>query len=417
MKTALLLLSLLFATAPAGFAADQRNAPGRSQQEPLDETEFTLHRFTPQHVDTMALLRTLGSLYGRQLSFGDRSVQNLTMLNEDLLIYETTAQMERINLAILQLDRAVETPVEVKEPIKKPSVSADVMELSSFTPRYFALHDFYGLADDLYGRNIRVDDDLHENMRMLSNNSIVLYEEKSKMAGLVHNLEILDKSQAPKEGEVQYLVVKEYHPKNLSANGLLRGMQSFQATVSDPTSQLGARANNITLVSESGVLILRDTQERVDAIWAALESLDKPAPQVMFTCYVVQGTTEENVTSVDPELHQQLMQVLPYKNFELKSIGLMRGAAVPGAKLQLDMESFDAALQYKLRMQVGAYDVKGGALNLEECRFSTFHQQQGNRDLFSTSTTVYRDEYAVLGVTGAVPLFLVVQIHPVKASK
>ena len=237
------------------------------------------------------------------------------------------------------------------------------------------------------------------------------------MVGLVHNLEILDKSQAPKDGELHYLVVKEYHPKNLSARGLMKGMQPFQVAVTDPTSRNGSRANNITLVDESGVLILRDTQERVDVIWAALERLDQPAPQVMFTCYVVQGSTDEQATSVDPELHQQLMQILPYKNFELKAIGLMRGAAVAGAKMQLDMESPDASLQYKLRMQVGAFDIEAGALNLEECRFSTFDQQQGNRDLFSTSTTVYRDEYAVLGVTGAVPLFLVVQIHPVKPGK
>ncbi len=416
MRTVLLILCLLFsAAAPSVLVAQE-------ETQQLNETDFTLTRYTPINVDANALLRTVASLYGRQLSFADRRIQNLTILNDDLVIYETEARSKLILDAIKKLDRDIEPPGIVEEAINK-TLTADDMELASFSPKYFTVHDFYGLAEDLYGRQIMVEDGWHQNMRLLmNNNKIVLYEEKIEMPRLLQRLRGLDNSQKPEEDGGVTMMTVEYKPRHVSARGLLKGVQAFQTGISaGPNVQRTAgprqMASNITLAEESGVIVVRDYPDAVEEILAALKRLDQPAPQVMLTCYVVQGSEEAQGRQADLELQKQLKQMLPFNSYELKALGLMRGTALAGTKLTIDMEGNGEAYSgFNLRMMVGAYDETSGALNLEECRFSMTTHERGNRELFSTATTIFKGEYAVLGVTGADPIFLVVQVHPIQAK-
>ena len=64
----------------------------------------------------------------------------------------------------------------------------------------------------------------------------------------------------------------------------------------------------------------------------------------------------------------QLKQILPFDAFESKALGLLRGAAQAGTKLQLEMDGpAETGIGFNLRMMVGAFDEETGALNLEEC--------------------------------------------------
>lgn len=411
MRTALLILSLLFVSAAPSVATAQEEV------EALNESDFVLTRYTPVNVDAGALLRAIDSLYGRKLDFNDRKIDNLTILNSDLVIYETQARTKLIDQAIKQLDRAVEVPEGTIDSIITKTLTADDMELVSFSPKYFQVHDFYSLAQDLYGRELMVGDNWHQNLRMLSNNNIVIYEEKAEMPLIMSKLKALDNSQAPEENGETALMTVEYKPRHVSASGLMRGIQAFNSGVRT-SRHTNSLQNNITLAPESGVIVIRDFPSQVEEIMATLERLDQPAPQVMVTCYVVHGVSTGDTligTPAEQKLQDQLKQILPFDMFELKALGLLRGTALAGTKLQLEMEGpAETGVGFNLRMMVGAYDDKTGALNLDECRFSTSTPERGQRELFSTATTVYQGEYAVLGVTGADPLFLVVQVHPIK---
>ena len=100
MRTALIILSLLFVTTAPGVATAQEEV------QALNETDFVLTRYTPVNVDAGALLRAIDSLYGRKLDFHDRKIDNLTILNRDLVIYETAARTELIDKAIKQMQAA-----------------------------------------------------------------------------------------------------------------------------------------------------------------------------------------------------------------------------------------------------------------------------------------------------------------------
>lgn len=415
MRTALLILSLLIVSATPTVVIAQEEA------QVLNESDFELTRYQPQHVDANALLRTIHSIYGRRLDFADRKVDNLTILNDDLVIYETAERTKLIYLAIEQLDRGVEVPPQEDEPQPSKEVTQDDMEFSSYSPKYFEVNDFYNLAADLYGRQILVGDSWHENFRMMiNNNKIVIYEEKAELPLLIHRLRALDNSQAPEENAGSVLTTAEYTPRHVSAKGLMRGIQSFQTSV--PQGRSGRSRNaNITLAEESGMIVIRDYPSEVEEILAALKRLDQPVPQVMLTCFVVHGVNQGESVHGKPaeqKLQDQLKQVLPFDFFELNALGLMRAAALAGTKLSLEMDNA-AKLEstYNLRMEIGAYDAKTGALSLEECTFSATTPETGGRGLFTTSTTIYKGEYAVLGVTGTDPIFLVLQVHPIDVKE
>ncbi|MBC8329394.1 MAG: hypothetical protein H8E31_11675, partial [Planctomycetes bacterium] len=136
--------------------------------------------------------------------------------------------------------------------------------------------------------------------------------------------------------------------------------------------------------------------------------------QVMVVCQVLRGLDHAADRPAAEALQAQLRQLLPHHSYAVEATGMLRGSAVAGNGLEIEMESFTmAATQFQLKMLVGSFDAESGALGLETCQFSITGPQTGRRNLFSTSTTIFRGEQAVLGVAGAEPLFLVVQIHPV----
>ena len=116
-------------------------------------------------------------------------------------------------------------------------------------------------------------------------------------------------------------------------------------------------------------------------------------------------------------MEQQLKQILPHKYYTVSGSGMLRTGVAAGTKLELfmDQHGTGSQWQYQLAMKIGSHDSEQGSLSLNECQLS-LEPIVGNasRALFRTSTTIYKGEYAVLGVTGAAPLFLVVQLMPIE---
>ena len=197
------------------------------------------------------------------------------------------------------------------------------------------------------------------------------------------------------------------------------GIQSFRSIVMESNQGSMTSIPNVSLMGERGLIVIRDYPERAQQIVDTLERIDQPIPQTMLVCQVIRGSNrepEDGDQMASEEVASQLTQILPHKYYTVSGAGMLRANVTAGAKLELFMDyTNSSAWQYHLRMRVGSYDAKQGALNLEDCELSNNHLMDGTRrPLFLTSTTIYSGEYAVIGVTGAEPLFLVVQLLPIQ---
>lgn len=380
------------------------------------ESDFTLHRYSPQWVDSEALVDTMLSLYGRVLEFEDRSVENLTMLDDSIVIYESEERMTRILNAIATLDSDSSEERFEDETI---SYNMEDMVIKSYHPINMESVPFFQLASELYGGDILVGHDWHSKLRYAQGRGIIVFEVEGEAQDLLKKLEDLDNTQsvAPESG----LVMMEYMPRFVSPEGLMEGVRSFQANVFDPYRNHQNGGMNIAIMYERGMIVVRDHQERAMEIMQALKHLDQPLPQTMLVCQVIQGSNDEpqgDAVRASQEIEQQLKQVLPHKYYTVSGSGMLRTGVAAGTKLELFMDKADSGAQwkYQLEMQIGSFDTEQGSLSLNACQLSLDSTAgQGSRDLFRTSTTIYSGEYAVLGVTGADPLFLVVQLVPIKA--
>lgn len=403
----LLVAFLVLATAAPSLAQEDN---GFSK-----ETDFTLHRYTPEWVDAHSLANAIETLYGRDLEFEDRSVPNLTLLEDFLIIYETDSRLQRILHAISTLDESAEEEW-MDEENQANRIDPNNMVIKSFQPTNLDYVEFYTLASELYERSILVGDDWHSNLRYAQNRGITIYEEAGEIDELLTRLTLLDESQEMEPN--QPLVVVEYQPRFVSPKGLMDGIQSFEAMVMDTSHSDRVSVRNISLMRERGLFVIRDIPQRAQQIIATLERLDQPEPQTMMICQVIRGSNQqpkEGETRASDEVAAQLKQILPHQYYTVSGTGMLRAGVSSKTTLELFMDQANHANeQYRLEMNIGSYDPEGGSMNLDTCELSTKHRSnQTSHTLFQTSTTIYNGEYAVLGVTGAEPLFLVVQLLPI----
>ncbi|MCP4093344.1 MAG: hypothetical protein GY747_07835 [Planctomycetes bacterium] len=409
MRTTQLLLALCLFFAPLAMTAP---ASAQNDNPPNVEADFLLKRIQSEHVFIEELYDTLESMYGRELEFEDRIVNNLALLEESVVIYETAERMQRIMDAVTQLDidlheQSVDQHGEDEE---ETSIDPFELVLESYMPKYLDSTELYRIATELYSREIKVNDDWHQNLSLTSS-GLLIHDVRDPALDLLARLKELDESQAPSgQGEI---VATQYQPRHLSAYSLMEGLSPFRTSVPD---RLNPRSStvNISVMNERGILVIRDYKDRVAEILTTLEALDQPAPQVMVVCQVLHGVRGDATRPAADDLQEQLRGLLPYESYHVDSNGMLRGSAVSGTNMEIKMQS--SQHEYRLKMSVGAYDAKTGALDLSRCELTKFDMQHGDQQLFNTSATIYKGEYAVLGVTGAEPLFLVVQLHPVKGS-
>jgi len=403
--THLLLATCLFFAPLASSAHAQRVTPVDN------EAEFTLVRYVPDYVHADSLYETLDSMYGRKLQFEDRSVNNLAILEDSVVIYETEERSKRILNAIEQLDV---TAQHEEEEDTNTLLAKDVV-LKNYLPKYLDNEDLYEIAVDLYGDRINIGGDWYSNLR-LTNTGILVYDEASAANKLLAQLVYLDESQAPPTSSAY--AVLEYQPRHVSASGLMEGIRPFMAGISSTPGGRQSNSMNVSLMSERGTIIIRDLPQRAEEILATLKRLDQPAPQIMVVCQVIRGVNIKTENPVADDLQKQLRQLLAHESYAVVANGMLRGSTTSNTTMELKMTaSGESGVEFNFKMRVGAFDPETGALDMESCELNMFDPSSGNHDLFRTATTVYSGEYAVLGVTGAEPLFLVVQLHAVQGQR
>ena len=151
-----------------------------------------------------------------------------------------------------------------------------------------------------------------------------------------------------------------------------------------------------------------------------LKRIDRPAPQVTLSAFVLTGR-EGDEGNAPEELAAALRELLPYSSYQVEAAGVLRVATGPQRNFHLSMSGGSGnvtnhrATNYQLQATAIAYDAERPSLTLENLTFSGSGPDL-NGQLFNTSTTIFGGEYAVLGVSGGKPVFVVLRMKPVASA-
>lgn len=210
----------------------------------------------------------------------------------------------------------------------------------------------------------------------------------------------------------------QYRVRHVSMDSIAAALDPFERPIVEgdvqAMQQARAMSINVGVLRERGLVIVRDTPERLKTIRGVLEAIDVPATQLLVTAYVIHGNTD--AAKEDPrlpaELTRDLKQLVPYSGFELLSIGFLRSDGVGPMLLEVELQG---GADFRLQLRPQAYDPEGGALNLSDCEFQISENTgQARKRRFSTSALLRQGEYTVLGGLGDTPVLVVLRLAPQK---
>ncbi len=379
-------------------------------QSGLEEEQVALYHIRPQHITLTEAHNLLNQLYGRQLIFADgRRTQNIILSTDSIIVYEEKDRFEKITETVATLD------------VKVESVAGDSI-VSVYEPKHVDSHTLSQLANQIMGRQIQRGNGNWKSNISLAGTSIVV-DDLPEAAGIIlTKLEALDDAFAKSSASspvIDYQTL-EYRPRALSLNSINSALQPFYRTINPATGPFGGhmgQVQNIALIQEQGQLVVRDTPEQIAAIENLLARIDKPAPQVMISAYVLTGkNTEEG--NAPAELAAALRELLPYSSYQIEAAGVLRTATSPQNHFNLSMRgnsgnvATNTTTTYQIQASITAFDQDQQSLTFDNLNFSGSGPNL-NGQLFNTSTTIFGGEYAVLGVSGGAPVFAVLRMRPV----
>ncbi len=410
-RIALLLFTLPVAT--GSLAAQDRIAGGEAPKPWItveDPQDVTLEKYAPHQYDSRQLAPVLEDLLGRQLTFPDgRTVANVMVLGNELLLYDTRERIQAMLAALEELDPPQD---EVQERKAAIALDPDRAVLRTFRPRYADLRDLLETALSLEGRLLAVGDDVRPNLTELGD-TLVVYDEEARAARILDLLEELDRGAAATGPPLEVLT---WRPRHVPLRNLERALQPFQRTIVEPgqwRGSPGSSARNISVVDDQGVLVVRDSPDRLARIQALLEEVDQPRPQGLLTCLVLRAAVGAGGKAPPREVVEALARVLPDVEFVVDAAGLLRTSLGPVGELRQELASATGQ-RYLLELRLGAWDAESGALDLARCSFALLEDEEEPQEVFTTAPTIYAGEYAVIGAVGADPLLLVLQVQPVR---
>jgi hypothetical protein len=317
-----------------------------------------------------------------------------------------------------------EDPQERPERSGPPLVSVEDLTLKHYTPEHVALHELAELGKRMVGRQIFVEErggyqsQAVSNMSTLGDN-LVLYDTAAYVTKMLSSLKELDQPGAEGDsGGSARLMTIEYTPSFISLDVALSALGSFQRTVSD---QNDSAHNNISFARERGLLVVRDTQDRLTEIEALLKRIDTPKPQVLITCYLVRGG--ETAGDLPGELSSNLEKLVPGFHFEQVGFGMLQSAVVPNTSVSLKLDT-NYGETFELSFVPVAFDRATSSLSVANCTLVK-HRGIGRAGgvtvagpgvrVFSTDTLFRGNEYTVLGASGMEPIFVVIRVGPMGA--
>ncbi len=224
-------------------------------------------------------------------------------------------------------------------------------------------------------------------------------------------------TRAPSQAPPADLVLETYVPRFVEAARLYQLLKPLQRTVWDaPAPGRGQREGraNVTFQESPSLLVLQDTAEQVARMRALLAQVDRPAPQMLLTCWLV----SESVTgaapgaALPPELGENLRRLLPWSQPSVLTTAMLRMSVVAGDERRLQ-GIYDAGDQgreeFQLVFKPAGVDESGRQLALQRIQFESSAGQG-----FDTSAVLTVGEYTVLGVAGDRPLLVALRATPLE---
>jgi type II secretory pathway component GspD/PulD (secretin) len=254
----------------------------------------------------------------------------------------------------------------------------------------------YNLVSGLAGRTYFVREhggfqaDEISNLQLLGD-SLVLYDTAKHVQRV---REILARLDVPGEVRAARTETREYAPRFLS-------IASVYAAVSALV--------DVSVLTDQGKAVLRGSGANMEEALALLERLDRPDPQVLLTCHLLELTEQTGGPALPRELADNLQKLLPGSAFTQVGMALLK-TSVGGEPLAVQIES--TGKRYRLSFTPAAFDAASGALTARGCMLVEERDGGAARELFRTDAVLHAGEYTVLAATGATPRLLVVRVTP-----
>ncbi len=282
------------------------------------------------------------------------------------------------------------------------------------------LREINRVLQQLHGRSIRVmsEDGSYRYAHNLQSfgNSIILYDEANMVAKMKSPLARLDVAEQTTHRFKRSLAVKEYKVRFITIGDAESALRSFRRRIDVSTSASQQSEQNITLVYNRGIVVMRDTNDHIEKMLAVLQRIDQPKAQFMISCQLIQGAQDEVGDRLDKLIPNELRQMSPYKHFRSVASGVIRVSAGGRQPISLSMNGADGVTA-RLSFQPTSYDAEGGSLALDNIvlKFTkAIANSPPSGQSFSTSTSIKNNDYVVIGAFGDNPVFAVLQLIPLK---
>ncbi|MEZ5980574.1 MAG: secretin N-terminal domain-containing protein [Planctomycetota bacterium] len=266
-------------------------------------------------------------------------------------------------------------------------------------------------------------------VRAIGEHSIMVATPQEWFAPILDQIKRIDAELADTSGaEIQTF---QYQIRHVSQNAVERALEPFRSTIQN-ASPRGSRgpvytAASVTIVRDTGTVIVRDTEARIAEVQRVLERIDRPEAQVSLRYYLIRGyTTEQSAEDegwqlsdlytdhfLDPNMYVEdflpsLRSLIPMVGVRLESFGVLQGDA-------LAEKSFSDGVgnaRFDLRMYPTAFDEQTGTLSVDQIDFQCvgFGASESSQQGFKTSAKLTPGRFTILGGVGAEPLFLVLHM-------
>ncbi|MFT4711493.1 MAG: hypothetical protein ACI8Q9_002636 [Planctomycetota bacterium] len=336
-----------------------------------------------------------------------------------------------------------------------PGATAELPQVHFYSAKHVNTFELAEVAENLFGRVVNKYDDLGRvsggtnNVQLLGIDRLVIFdtdERAQAILDLCRLIDVIEDDLAEFEQQVDmHPVLKsvEYAPRYLSSNDLMDALRPFHRPIQAVSHNPGAVTSmfsggmNIDVLGDSGSLMIRDTEEAIAEITDLLKTLDQPSPQVQLVCYVLRGSKGEEADGdserrsnggvksqttvngaddwgrVSPGIPSQitdnLKRLVPYSSFELASMGVLR-MSTSASSLSNSLRMPGNGEVFEMSLRVSAFDEKEGVLSFNDFDMNK-QEPMGQTNLFSTATSVQAGEYAVMGASGADPVFVVLHFE------
>jgi hypothetical protein len=112
---------------------------------------------------------------------------------------------------------------------------------------------------------------------------------------------------------------------------------------------------------------------------------------------------------IPSQITDNLKRLVPYSSFELASMGVLR-MSTSASSLSNSLRMPGNGEVFEMSLRVSAFDEKEGVLSFNDFDMNK-QEPMGQTNLFSTATSVQAGEYAVMGASGADPVFVVLHFE------